>query len=426
MKRANLVFTVTAWTLAVATIVLNDTVGPLVQSRVNIRWSEAASSGQQRQVEQDLGLAVGERVDGRTWSYVLQNQSPQIIARIVRHPLVDDTHHIDRVKYTIELDVSGHPRWVQRLAELPQIARFAHRLPVVALLFVLVGLLGLWPARDVVFGACRSAVPAVRVRRTGALAPERGTGYALALIALVSLLLRIVLVSSGGQFYWPDEVRYEQARLAAGILAEGEIGEALRRLSYGDHPLFRVLGLVPAAVELAVGENPKVPGVFFAVFSALNIGLLGLIAIRLGATQAEAVAAAGLLALSNAFFYYARHLLPYDSAMTFGLLALYVGVRPDAGLRSSFTCGAFAGCAFLTYTGYWTLAGTALLLHVIDGGYRSGALSKAVFGTFGITAAVGVVIGADAFSGGSLLSDLIAFSGNVNQGRFEEGWRLPW
>ena len=63
-------------------------------------------------------------------------------------------------------------------------------------------------------------------------------------------------------------------------------------------------------------------GLFFAMFSVWNIWLFGRISKRLGASDWEVRIASALLALSSTFFYYARHVMPYDVSMTFGLWAL--------------------------------------------------------------------------------------------------------
>lgn len=158
---------------------------------------------------------------------------------------------------------------------------------------------------------------------------------AMLLILSVSLLLRMLLVFSGGQYYWPDEEgRYDNARAIVEARTSGQFGDAFRRLDDAD-PLFRIIATVPAAIEFAAGQDARIPAMFFAVWSALNIWLLGRIARRLGASQVEALLAAGLLALSSSFLYYARHLMPYDVAMTFGLLALPLGVRSSPSFPST-------------------------------------------------------------------------------------------
>jgi hypothetical protein len=248
---------------------------------------------------------------------------------------------------------------------------------------------------------------------------------AMLALLLASAALHVALVWSGGQFYWPDEHRYEEARSIVAEITRGQGARALARLDTAEHLFFKILALVPAAIESMAGEDPRIPGLFFSIFPVINIGLAFLVARRMGASDRESAIAGFLLAISNAFFYYARHLLPYDAAMTWALAALYFAVR-DGRIRSSVACGALAACAFLTYAGYWTMAAAAMLLHVIDGARAREALHRAAWAGLGAGATLGAVLATNALAGGHLVARFLAFAGTINQGAFEEGWRLPF
>jgi len=112
--------------------------------------------------------------------------------------------------------------------------------------------------------------------------------------------------------------------------------------------------------------------------------------------------------------------------MTFGLLAIYVGVNRIARPTSSLLCGCAAGCAFLTYTGSWMFALTALLIHVVESTDRHHAIGRGILAAIGWLAPIGVVLGLNWIVGGQLVEGVMQFSGRVNEGTFEEGWRLPW
>ena len=172
----------------------------------------------------------------------------------------------------------------------------------------------------------------------------------------------MVIVVAGGQFYWPDEDRYRQSRAMVGILAPGEAKPAVSL----DHFLFKAIGRAPAALESAYLEDARIPATFFALFSVVNILLLAGIARRLGADAVESGLVALLFAASTSFLYFTRHLLPYDVAMTFGLLAIRAGITPDMSWRTSLVCGAWASLCFLTYFGYWTFGGAACVIHVLQ------------------------------------------------------------
>ena len=190
--------------------------------------------------------------------------------------------------------------------------------------------------------------------------------------------------------------------------------------------MFGVVALTPAATELLVGRTPIVPGIFFASFSVINIWLLKRIAQRLGASDTESVLAAGLLAMSSSWFYFSRHLMPYDVAMTFGLLALHAGARPGGSARTSRLCGFFAACAFLTYAGYWTLAAATMMIHAALSEDRYDLVRRGLDAGFGFVLTVGAVAVASTALGGHVVQGSAAYSGTITQGTFEEGWRLPW
>jgi hypothetical protein len=248
----------------------------------------------------------------------------------------------------------------------------------------------------------------------------------LLLIALVALALRVMLVFSGGQFYWPDENRYGQAVEMLEELSHAQIQRVALRLSDADHPLFNVFALVPAFLQKHFGQSPRIPGVYFAVYSVGSILLIGLIARRLGSPPGEALLASVLLAASSSFFYFARHVVPYDVAMMLDLAALYVGARPGDRLTASAWCGVLAGCAFLTYTGYWTLSAVAVLIHVVLAPSLPQAMRRGVVAAAGLATPAAVVMAITLPFGGNLARSLASFSHAVTQGEFAEGWRLPW
>ena len=255
-------------------------------------------------------------------------------------------------------------------------------------------------------------------------------GWPLAILLLLSLCLRVSLVLSGGQFYWQDEGRYNRSREIVQLVARGRAGEALARLDTADHLLFKVVGVVPAVVELnlgsAGGNDLRIPALFFSLFSVINIWLLGRIAQRMGADGAEAILASTLVALSSSLFYWARHVVPYDLAMTFGLLAIYVGAPIHWRGWSSILCGVLAACAFLIYAGYWTLGGAALLIHLAESRDRYDLARRTLLGGLGLVATIGIVVGTSAALGGGLFNSFVGFSQTITQGDYAEGWRLPF
>lgn len=254
--------------------------------------------------------------------------------------------------------------------------------------------------------------------------PSRRT-LLLALLG-AALALRVALVLSGGQTYWPDEIRYDRSRQAAAALARGDATGFHRGLAHPDHFLFSALGLVPAIVERATGQDDRVPALFFSLFSVVSIALLHAIARRLGLSERAALLAALLLALSASHLYFSRHLLPYDAAMALGLGALLVAVAPQPHPGDGVLCGLLAAASFLTYNGYWLLAVSAVAMHALGApSIRASARRVTAAGAgfalplvaIGLTSALGT---------GRFLRDWASFAGSVSQGRFGEGGRLPF
>jgi len=244
---------------------------------------------------------------------------------------------------------------------------------------------------------------------------------------VVSAGLRVRLVAHGGQGFWSDEARYDQARDAAARLAGGDYAAAAGALFGGaDHLLFKVIGLIPAGLERLVGASAFLPGCFFAGFSVLNILLVAWIARTAGANRREAALAALLMMAAVTQFYYARHFFPYDAALSFGLLALGMGWRPTAGAGRSLACGLCAGLGFLTYTGSWFFGGMVLVGHVLTGWPdRAGMVRRALVAAAGLALPILTAIGlARWLAGVDLVASFLAFSLTIKQGDFGGGGRL--
>jgi hypothetical protein len=249
----------------------------------------------------------------------------------------------------------------------------------------------------------------------------------LLLVLLVSVLLRVELVRHGGQSYWPDEIGYDDAKEMLASLAAGDHARAFAQIDRYGPMLFKVVALLPAAIERGVGGDLLVPGLFFAMFSVFNIVLIGRLAKGLGASDFEALLASTLLAMSSALFYFARHLLPYDLAMTFALVAVHLGVRSGSSLGDCFASGLIAACTFFAYNGYWAVVAAVPVLNAVawPRPWRD-AVRRALLSGAGVCTVMGSVIGLSASLGGHLIESYRTFGGQVSQGAFQEGWRLPF
>lgn len=373
--------------------------------RVTIRWEASVTLSQRVAAEQSLGVQNARSEDERTWSYDVPDDVA-LLPGIISHPLIEDTHRIDRDRLAFSPELPASRARVRAIYQSAPLRFIATQWPVVAALLLVVGLVADWP----------------RIRATFTSAPD---AVVVPAILAVAFIARLVLVMSGGQLYWPDEDRALQSRV---IVEEFEAGEPLAawaRATESAHPLFKVLGVLPALVEVHYASDARPTAAFFALFSVLNIWLLARIARRLGADAVESSLAALLFAASTSVLYFSRHLFPYDAAMTFGLLSLYAGSKADGCWRESVVCGVCAALCFLTYFGYWTLGGAACVIHVLrDRSWRH-VIRRGLRTVIGLAMPLLLLIGVAAATGGRVIANTRSFMSDVNQGVFAEGWRVP-
>jgi hypothetical protein len=63
---------------------------------IHVRWPRGISDDDRSRLETELHLAPHRDIGDHTWEYNLLDRSPESVAAIVRHPLVEDTQGIDR------------------------------------------------------------------------------------------------------------------------------------------------------------------------------------------------------------------------------------------------------------------------------------------------------------------------------------------
>ncbi len=247
-------------------------------------------------------------------------------------------------------------------------------------------------------------------------------------VLLISLILRWILIFRGGQYYISDETRYEVSRDAAQFLLQGQVGEALKQFTISpEHLGFKVVGIIPALMEHIVGPSLVMPAMFFSLFSVLNLYLIFLLSQRTSASSNEPLFALVLAASCLSLLYYSRHLFPYDMAMSFGLLALYVGLAKNQTIKTSLACGGLSFLCFITYNGYWSLASFALLAPVLmNREVKTRILQKAILVAVGFITPLALLVIATLWSGTNMISAYRLFATSITQGSFEEGWSLPF
>jgi Flp pilus assembly pilin Flp len=150
--------------------------------------------------------------------------------------------------------------------------------------------------------------------------------------------------------------------------------------------------------------------------------------LRAGADEKEALFAVFNLGTSNSLFYFSSHLLPYDLAMVFGMLALYTGVSDKFSKSGSFLTGLLGSFAFVTYNGYWSLAVFAIFVHVLYAlKFRHRVLVRIIFMLLGFLAPFVAIYFLGMFlSGENWLKEYLTFAGTVVQGDYSEGAVLPF
>lgn len=247
-------------------------------------------------------------------------------------------------------------------------------------------------------------------------------------ILVVSLLLRWGLVIRGGQYYFSDEHRYEVSQQVVDLIIQGNVAESLSRLfTAPEHLGFKIIGTVPALIEKLTGPSLVIPALFFSLFSVLNLYIIFLLAQRVGATNREALWALGIAAASHSLLYYARHLMPYDTAMTFGLLSLYVALKKEPTIKTSLLCGTLGFLCFVTYNGYWLLAGFAMLSHVFAAENKISAfLRGGLLLATGFVIPLLMIVSVSRLAGINFMAEYTKFANTITQGDYAEGWRLPF
>ncbi len=88
---------------AVLTFVLLTAAWPVRPISIHVRWTPGVTDAQRDELEHRLRLHDGEPTEGRTWSYLLDEPSPAHIRALVEDPRVDDTAHLNRVRFRPEL-----------------------------------------------------------------------------------------------------------------------------------------------------------------------------------------------------------------------------------------------------------------------------------------------------------------------------------
>jgi len=72
---------------------------------IHVRWPEGITDADRARAESELHLAPHRDIEDRTWEYNLLDRSPENVAAILAHPLVEDTQGIDRTTQVLKASV---------------------------------------------------------------------------------------------------------------------------------------------------------------------------------------------------------------------------------------------------------------------------------------------------------------------------------
>ena len=266
------------------------------------------------------------------------------------------------------------------------------------------------------------------------------------LIAFLLLLTgaRLGLVGKG-TLALVDEQRYVTAMLGLRAMGAGHGLEFLRAInSLGARPgdgLWRALpGLGQAALLLGFGLNPNAPPslVVPQVFNVLVMGLNGLLlygVYRRFFRPGWALLGAALYASLVNTNLYLRHLLPYDHALFFFLLALWLllartGKKPG---RWPWAVGLLSGFSYAVYPGYFLGPAVLLALGALlalgprapaggPAGPRWLRLGPVAAQAAGVGAVLLLLEGLSRAAGTSYLASSRYMATTITQGSFAEGF----
>ena len=266
-------------------------------------------------------------------------------------------------------------------------------------------------------------------------------------IMLIAYALRVGLVMGGGQFYFPDEYRYQTVAYTADSLYHGNFKRLPERLFiYQPHPGMPVMTLPIAYIHRLAfalehgqhenwtlywtrrSENCRFSSLFFALPSTLSIGLAYLLARRTGAGTAESLLAAFLLAASNSMFLYSRHLVPYDIGLLLGLLSLWLALDTKSQtLKRALAVGLLAFLCFWVYHGsiYLYVLVVALYGIALAGNWQVALRRLACMALVALLIVGAVTLYTEQAWQIDSLAVMAHFAGTVNQGDFDGGFIFP-
>ncbi|MDE2858860.1 MAG: hypothetical protein OXN94_13535 [Chloroflexota bacterium] len=271
----------------------------------------------------------------------------------------------------------------------------------------------------------------------------------LFILMLAAYLLRLLLIVNGGQFYFPDESRYQRRSVGAvDSLFQADFRSAIDKvLAYDKHHGFTAVGLVPAIVHRLIFDlspppdftwitywvgrdnDYRVSALLFALPSVLSIGMIYLLARRAGAGETEALIAAFLLAASNSFFVFSKHFLPYDFSLLIGLAALWLAIpSQQTNIKHAIAVGIATFMCLWIYFGHITFVLMIALIYCgfLASHWRDSAIRASGMAIGALLIATPLFLYNHYVLSIDIASELAAFSTSAIQGEYAEGIVFPF
>ena len=271
--------------------------------------------------------------------------------------------------------------------------------------------------------------------------PQSSLAKLALLIGALVTVARLSLLGTGTMAF-VDEYRYVTAMLGLRALGEGHGLAFLQAInSMGARPgdgLWRAIpGLGQALLLLGFGLNPNAPPSLQVpqLFNVLIVSLNALLLYRIYRQFFSfGFALLGIVAYSSLVNtnLYLRHLLPYDHALFFFLLALWWLLSQSKGRVIGRYCGvgALSGLSYAVYPGYFMGPAVLLALGLLllawgpqtpAGQSRPRVVGYAVAQLAGLLGVLGLFEILARLSGTSYLASSRYIATTINQGSFEEG-----
>ena len=271
---------VLAWTLAAATsaiIRLTFERAPVV----HVRWAESVDDRTRAELQQRFALTGAQHDAGRTWVYFLTSPSPDNIQALVESPAVEDTHHIDRLRFRMAQSAEHRGPYISTAAAtrwVPGVLRAA----VVVLIVAGIAAFGVALAPTVAHASVR--VFSRRTAHEAADALRRPSTWGVIVLGAALVLLwtqYFAHLREGAEEYAPFRVGDWLVSYTAGFVRRGLPGSPILALTaWLDVPPQRVVLWIQAGLYtvfslllLWLARNKRL-NIWFLAFLMSPAGLL--------------------------------------------------------------------------------------------------------------------------------------------------------